>query len=242
MKTRAILFDLHHTLTRTKESVFGLIRRISLQNGIDLTDTTDADLQTAFREADRFLAEFEVKNNVGAHWGSEPEHWIEADLRMFQALGIDDIEKRRILKIEIEFKYEILETDYEYLHEDCNELLTQLRKRGYELGICTRRHDDPSGLLEREGVKDLISSVTWSGVPGYAKPSPFTLFEASETIGMNPTLCAYVGNLVEVDVRAAQRAGMQPILLTWGNPEESSKTEEQVIIKRHPLEILDVFD
>ena len=98
------------------------------------------------------------------------------------------------------------------------------------------------GLLKREGIVDLISAVTWSGVPGYAKPSPYTLLEAAEIMGINPRLCAYVGNLVEVDVKAAQRAGMQSILLTWGNPGERSKAEKQITIKKNPLEILDMFD
>jgi FMN phosphatase YigB (HAD superfamily) len=213
-----------------------------LQNGIDVTSASDTDLQTAFGEADRFLAEYQIRNNVGPHWGSQPEHWIEADLRMYQFLGLDDIDRKTLLKIENAFKYEILETDYEFLHEDSHHLLTQLKKRGYKLGICTRRHDDPSGLLKREGIVDLISAVTWSGVPGYAKPSPYTLLEAAEIMGINPRLCAYVGNLVEVDVRAAQRAGMQSILLTWGNPGERCKAEKQVTIKKNPLEILDMFD
>ncbi len=160
MRIQAILFDLHHTITRMKETVFGFIRRISLQNGIDLTDTSDVDLQTAFWESYRFLGKFQVQNNVEPHWGSEPEHWVEADMRMYQFLGIDDIDRKTLLEIETAFKHETLETDYEFLHEDCNELLTRLRKRGYGLGICTRRHDEPSGFLRREGIMDLMSAVT----------------------------------------------------------------------------------
>jgi phosphoglycolate phosphatase-like HAD superfamily hydrolase len=78
-------------------------------------------------------------------------------------------------------------------------------------------------------------------VPGYTKPNPYLLIQAAMELGVNPRLCAYVGNLVDLDVIAAIRADMLPILTTWANPEETDKAPEQAIVVESLQELLELF-
>jgi FMN phosphatase YigB (HAD superfamily) len=95
--------------------------------------------------------------------------------------------------------------------------------------------------LKRDAIFDLFECVEYTGVPGYAKPSPYLLFRAAEALQVNPRKCAYVGNLFDYDVIAAERAGMIPILLTWVDEQEVHKITTDVIIIEHIKDLLEVL-
>ncbi|MBD3406865.1 MAG: HAD hydrolase-like protein [Candidatus Lokiarchaeota archaeon] len=241
MNVKAIIFDLHHTITRTKKSALAVFKEIAISVGINLEGITDKEIKDAFRKSDNWLSEYCIRENVEPHWGHEPSDWIEADRIIFKELGFTKIEKDIIINLEKRFKYETRETDYEMLTEDAKETLEILHKEGYAIGICTRRHDNPTSFLKRSNVLHLIDAVTWSGVKGYAKPNPFTLLQAADILKVNPKLCAFVGNYVDVDVKASIRAGMIPILVTWANPEEKDKAPEGTIVINSPRDLLPVL-
>ncbi len=218
MRFNVILFDLHHTLTRTRESPNSMLRRVAEESGIDLSTRSDSDLTLAYAKSNEWLLRYQLENNVGPDWGAEAEQWIEADRVMFEHLGVGGLGEETILEIERRWKREVRSGAWESLHSEAEQVLSQLRSRGYTLGLCTRRYDDPAQLLEIFGIRHLFSVVTYSGVPGYAKPSPYTLFRAAEELQTNPRLCAYVGNDARVDTEAARRAGMHSVLLLWADP------------------------
>ncbi len=241
MKPRAFLFDLHHTLTGTKSSPLELLREIGRDFEINLQRFSDEQLDEAFQKSDSWLNAELVRSNADVHWGNDPTEWLQADRIMFEALGVTNLSDETILKFEKRWTEAIRSPEYEYLTEEAFETLVGLHDREYTLGICTRRFHDPSHLIVSSGIGDIISVVTWSGVPGYAKPNPYTLLDAAEKIDMNPRCCAYVGNLVEADIEAAIRAEMIPILTTWSDAEEAEKAPEGIeVVESLPL-LLDLF-
>ncbi len=241
MHIAAILFDLHHTLTQLKVSLQSLMRRISKEHGLDLSTFSDDELNDAFLKADEWLQEYQVKEDVEPSWGELPEHWIPAVGIAFETLGLKELSDDLLLRIESKWKSVTTSTDFEFFIEESIQAVNELHRRGYQLGICTRRHDNPIGVIERSGLQDIFSVVEWTGVPGYAKPSPYTLLRASQKLGVNPRLCAFVGNYVGADIKAAIRAEMLPILLTWATPHEAKKAPEGTILLDSPLELLDIF-
>ena len=241
MDVDVILFDLHHTLTAVKENVPSIVRRLCLLHDVDLSQYSDDKLEAAFLASDTQMKEFQLANNVDPLWGGKPEDWLPFDRIMFESLGITDLTDELILKMEREFRYEVRDGDYEFFRSDSLETIKELHDRGYRMGICTRRHDDPHSLIERAGALDLFETIQWSGVIGYAKPSPYTLLVAAREMGVNPMKCAYVGNYVGADVEAAIRCEMKPILLTWANPYEGPKAPEGTIVLETPMELLQVF-
>lgn len=239
-KIRAILFDLHHTITKTRINMLNMTREAATEVGIQIEHVPDQVLAAAINQTDEWIREYQIENGVDIHWGGKPEDWLEINRKLMDYLEISDIADETLLAFEVSWK-RIMAQTWESLVEEAKQTLEILKERGYILGICTRRHDDPEKLLKKWSIRHLFSTVHWTGVPGYAKPSPFTLLKAAEEIKINPRLCAYVGNYVDADVGAARSAEMIPILTIWANPEEKELTDNDTIVINRLDELLGLF-
>ena len=241
IEVKAILFDLHHTISKHSVSPNQILRKSAECVGIDMSGFSNTRLNEVFEKVDEWLREFQIRNSVGIHWGAQAEDWLEADKIFLEGLGYSDIEDEVVLEFERRWKAGMNNHHTEILHDEAKSTLEELHRRGYQIGICTRRTDDPEDLLERWGIRHLIATVHWSGVVGYAKPSPYTLLAAARDLGINPRLCMFVGNWVNADILAAMRAEMIPVLLTWANPEEGEKAPPEAITLGAPAEILRIL-
>ena len=239
-KIRAIFFDLHHTLTKTRVDFQGLMREAAHVVGIDISHITNEQLKDAFARMNPWILNYQIEKDVDIHWGTEPEQWIDVNREYLQNLGISNIIDQTLIEFEHAWK-NITKSNWESLIDDAKEVLEELRRRDYVLGLCTRRHDDPQALLERWSIRDLFASIQWTAVPGYAKPSPYTLIQAAFETSINPRLCAYVGNTVDADVGAAINAEMLPILTTWANPQEAILAPDKTIVIDSLNELLEMF-
>lgn len=236
---KAILLDLHETITEVHEGIPSLTRKVSKLGGIDIGNVSDEQLAFAFDKVIEWINPYQIENDVDRNFGSEVEHWTEANRIMYEALGFEGLSDETLINIEKIWKEHL--STWERLRPDAASTLSELKNRGYVLGICTRRADDPVSLLQGWGIHNLLSTVQWTSVPGYSKPSPFTLILASEEIGVNPMRCAFVGNSVDADIEAAVRAGMVPVLTTWADADEAKKAPEGTYIIKEVAELLDLF-
>ena len=238
--TKAILLDLHETITETNEDILSLTRRVSKIAGFDLSRFNDEELELALEKVIKYFNPYQIENDVDIHFGGEIEHWTETNRVMYEALGFKGLSDEDLYKIEKTWK-EYLNT-WESLRPDAKTTLYELHERGYQLGICTRRPDDPNNLLQKWGILEVLSTVQWTSVPGYSKPSPYTLILAADVLGVNPLRCAFVGNSAEADIGAAQRAGMLPVLTTWASPEETEKAPAGTWIIQEVSDLLELFE
>lgn len=236
---KAILLDLHETITYENEGILFLTRKVSKEAGFDLGKFTDDEINEALERVVEWFNRYQIDNNVHIHFGSEVEHWTGANRVMYEVLGFDSISDESLIFVEKLWKREL--SNWESLRPNAISTLSELRNRGYQLGICTRRQDDPTELLRKWEILDFISTVQWSSVPGYSKPYPYTLILAADEIGVNPLRCAFVGNRVDADILAAKRAGMIPVLTTWADPEEAKKAPEDTHIVGELWELVDLF-
>ncbi len=238
--TKAILFDLHETITQEDdEDILALTRRVSKLAGFDLCRFNDEEIETALEKVIEWFNPYQIENDVDIHFGNEVEHWTGANRVMYETLGFEGLTDNNLNKIEEIWKEEL--KTWESLRQDAKDTLQELQNRGYLLGVCTRRPDDPHELLRKWEILDFMSTVQWSSVPGYSKPSPYTLIMAADELGVNPLRCAFVGNSVEADVEAAKRAGMVPILTTWADREDAKIAPQGTHIIGEVSEILELF-
>ncbi|MHA1387749.1 MAG: HAD family hydrolase [Candidatus Thorarchaeota archaeon] len=238
---RAILFDLHHTITNTRVGFIGLTREAAEAAMIDVSEVSDEQFGEAMQVANKFLKNYQIENDVDIHWGGEAEHWLEGNRILMESLGLENISDEQLMLLETYWK-KYISTDWESLVEGAKETLEELHRRGYILGVCTRRADNPDNLLQEWNIHHLLSTIHYTQVPGYAKPSPFTLLKAAEDIRINPRLCAYVGNYVDADVGASLSAEMLPVLTIWSDPKEKELAPENTIIIDRITELLDLFE
>lgn len=239
-QVRALLFDMHHTITKKPgfDQYFTSIE-ILKSCGYDVSNVTKEKFDTAVERLDEWLLKYQIENDADIHWGENITDWIEPTRIMFEEIGIGHLTDEQIIEIEGMWKKE--NKRREILVEDAAETLAELRRRGYLLGLITKRYDNPTDALRNFGILDLFSVVEWSGTIGYAKPSPYQLIIAASKLGVNPIKCAYIGNFINTDVEAARRAGMVPILAVWGNPEEAAKADSDVIVINRLIELLEIF-
>ncbi|MHA2209298.1 MAG: HAD family hydrolase [Candidatus Thorarchaeota archaeon] len=238
---KGIIFDLDDTLYRSDIWVSNLTRIWLKEIGLDeLATCTDQELGQAFQVARSWLNEFMLAEGVQSRWSPSHDLWVKYGRKMLRSLGvIDELDR---LASEITEKWEATVIPWQStLIPDCKQVLEELYSRGYKLGLASNRWEDPSGILKRDSIFDLFAAVENSMVPGYKKPSPYMLLKISRQMGINPMRCAFIGDFIELDVEAARRAQMTPILITWERPEEAEKAPQDLLVIDHIEALLDMF-
>jgi putative hydrolase of the HAD superfamily len=131
--------------------------------------------------------------------------------------------------------------------EGGREVLEELKRRGYTLGIISNligTREIPE-WLEAENYKPYFSSVVLSSELGIRKPSPEIYTDAARRAGVEPARCAYIGDNLKRDVTGTRSAGFGMIVIMI-SPEalaEAEVTDENrpdVIIHEF-RQLLDVF-
>ena len=87
-----------------------------------------------------------------------------------------------------------------------------LAAAGYRLGvICNTGMAGGRTLrvvLDRYGLLDCFHTTTWSDEFGWSKPDPRIFHHTLDALGVSPAAALHVGDLEELDVEGARRAGM----------------------------------
>ena len=237
----AVIFDLGGTLYEPASDICNLTHQFMADVGVDESiELTDDHIKDALVDANDWLWTYMIKHNVPVQWEPGTKEWIEYDKVLLKGLGVkDDVEN---LARQYQERWDQFFEDVKpVLIEGVRDTLEELQRREFALGIASNRYSDPKRVLQTDSIYDLFGSVEFSGVPGYIKPSPYMLLRVAEELGVNPRKCAYVGNIVEYDCIAAERAEMIPILLSWVDPHEVDKITTDTIVIDHIADLLEVL-
>ncbi len=93
------------------------------------------------------------------------------------------------------------------------ELCSSLRQSGLRVVAASNNDLRTGRVLAELGFSDSISSVLTAGELGWKKPSPRFFAALAVRLDLPPEQILHVGNSARLDVEAAQRAGMQAVLL-----------------------------
>lgn len=98
---------------------------------------------------------------------------------------------------------------------DAREVLGELVRRGYKLGIISNviSSKEIPEWLEMEGFDKYFQSVVLSSVLRYRKPDPKIYWEAAKRIGVPPQRCVYVGDNPARDVVGTRQAGFAMVII-----------------------------
>ena len=236
---KAIIFDLGDTLYTLPYSIEGYHMKF-LKNiqGNDFMVSTE-ELDTAHEKAELALSKLVDDRATGPDYSLSTDEWIFFDRVLLESLGVrkDIEEKSRAYQ---KLWDQLLKSQPNVLREGAKEVLGELASRGYQMGVATNWAEDPHELLLSSGIRHLFQSLQWTLVKGYSKPSPYMLIMNAHELGVNPLRCAFVGNKVNLDVDAARRAGMKPVLLAESNYADNASDIDYLVINRLE-ELLDYF-
>ncbi len=102
------------------------------------------------------------------------------------------------------------------VYSGVREMLAELRRRGYGLGVASNKSRGRIGadiaFLGIDGLFDVL--VTSEDTPE-RKPHPAPLLKAAQQLGLPPAALAYIGDY-SGDIIAAHAAGMVAIGVGWG--------------------------
>lgn len=238
---RGIIFDLADTVTEVLQDHISIIWRVAEEWGLDMSEVDKKKIDAAIGDAFGWLREYQIQNNVPPSWGRSPDEWLETNRRLWSGIGFSDLDDETIIEMERYWQVYVNQPGFENLTDEAKQTLRTLHRRGYLLGIASRREYIPQDRLAEWEIDEIITTLQISNVAGYAKPSPYTLLKCAEDLGVNPRSLAFVGNYVSVDVQAAIRAEMVPILTTWASLEEAQLAPDNCIVIGRIEELLDLF-
>lgn len=93
------------------------------------------------------------------------------------------------------------------------EALTALAHAGYRLGVVSNSDGRAEWLLGTVGLAREFEFVVDSAEVGFDKPDARIFRLACERFGLAPERCAYLGDVMTIDVEGSARAGLRPILV-----------------------------
>jgi len=112
------------------------------------------------------------------------------------------------------------------------EILTELKNRGYKLGIITNtvtsREEHVRMALRRIDVEKYFDVIVTSVDVGFNKPDERIFSTALKALKVKPEEAVMVGNRISVDILGGNRMGMKTILYKWNEryPEKISSSQE----------------
>ena len=93
------------------------------------------------------------------------------------------------------------------------EALTALRGHGLVLGVVSNSNGHVERFLELAGLRQYLDFVVDSAIVGFEKPDPRIFEVALSLAAVTPDQAVHVGDVYEIDVLGARRAGITPVLL-----------------------------
>ena len=216
MITRAVIFDLGHTLWDIGDSGDALTRAYAAMRetlcarlGHDAVPEAPA-LQQAVTDALRASAETYFMQSTELR--QPPTHtWVAVGCR---AAGLDLPDA---LAREVTPPLFATEVDRLICHEGTREAVEDLAARGYAIGCVTNTLADAATIwlmLERHGFARVMSSVVVSSEEGWRKPHASLFEKAMRELETMPEDAVFVGDSPWHDIGGAKAAGMHAVLTT----------------------------
>ena len=177
------------------------------------------------------------------------EHSTEApEAELWTRWLAPDFPAEKIAPLGSELTYQFRQSMGRRVVVECGrEVVEELHRRGYTLGIISNligSREIPE-WMEAEDFKKYFEAVVLSSVFGKRKPDPAIYLEAARLVGVEPSLCAYVGDNLKRDVTGSRQAGFGMVII-MSSPEELAEatlTDEYRpdLIIHDFKELLDIF-
>jgi putative hydrolase of the HAD superfamily len=204
---RTVLFDFDGTLVFHQPDSFEVIRDFCADIGQPLSQKAE---RLGRRTRHEYFVDPIIRDQLTGL--SSQEFWEHFNRHLLEAICVEgDLEQ---LATEVTDRFSELTLCYHCPEASCL-TLSELRARGYRLGLITNRvnverfHE----LLDQMSLWSHFDLVLASGEIGVSKPNPQIFEVALERIGASAQESLYVGDNYWADVVGARRAGVTPVLL-----------------------------
>jgi putative hydrolase of the HAD superfamily len=124
-----------------------------------------------------------------------------------ERLGLTDDRVESLMNVRIDWTRKVLVP-----RPGAVEVLDELRRRGYRLGLISVCSEEVPKLWEQTSLADRIDEAVFSCSVGVAKPDPRIYRIAADRLGVEPCQCLFVDDQPAF-IEGAREAGMDAVLL-----------------------------
>lgn len=238
---KAILFDFGDTLIHGNftsgavDSVWEEVYRrvINPQNQTDIASLPT--VRAAWKEY--------VQSAMAQTWRDKTEREVDFVAVVQQAFAAADLPRAG----ELQFLQEVVQLEHKLLYEQivniapgAAQILTELRRRGYKLGLVSNFCNLPEvaySNIRAIGLLDYFDGTILSCEVGWRKPAPYIYQAICQKLAVQPAECLFVGDRLVEDIKGPQNLGMRTVLTTQFRQEEisSDPTPDAVIASLESL-------
>jgi HAD superfamily hydrolase (TIGR01662 family) len=120
-----------------------------------------------------------------------------------------------ILRQALDAMYAITQTNW-YLEDNTIEILDELNKKGYQMGLISNAADDRDvqQLIDRMSLRPYFDFILTSAACGHRKPHPLMFQLALNHFSVKPEQTAMVGDTLAADITGAENLGIYSIWIT----------------------------
>lgn len=111
--------------------------------------------------------------------------------------------------------YELHKTDKTVPYDGIIDLLIELKKRGFLIGIASNKYNEAVNLISRKLFGQLIDVCVGEMEGLKRKPAPDIIYKSLELLDVDAKDCYYVGDS-EVDYQTVVNANIDGIFVSWG--------------------------
>lgn len=205
-----VFFDFDGTLRHSVPDGLEVFAEFAAESGLE----TDEDSR---RRARRWNMEYwasseELKADARAAGDDRQTLYLRYTRRHLRVLGasaegVEELAERLHRRMREEYD------PADHVPEDVLPALSQLRERGFRLGLLTNRRELAPDTMRELGLSDSFEFALAAGETDWWKPDPRLFSHTLERVAGVPGRTLYVGDNPFADVQGAQAAGLQPILV-----------------------------
>lgn len=213
MKYELVIFDLDGTILDTLE---------------DLTDSINYVLK---KHEMNQKSRSEVRKAVG-----------NGIYKLVENVLPDGIEKEKTELIFSDFKeyYTIHCADKTKPYDGIEEMLSELKKKGYKLAVVSNKADFAVKELCNKYFTDMFDIVLGERENIARKPAPDSIYKVLDSMCIKKENAVYIGDS-EVDIETAKNAGIREVAVTWGfRNKDLLKEKGANLLVQFPKDILNI--
>ena len=204
----AVLLDAGGTLIESRPSPPRVYARVLADHGHEVDE---AEVAAAFRSVWSQMTQEHPRGLDRYHRlkGGEREWWGVFVQRVLAGLGVEAAWRAVLDDLFGAFA----DPAAWHVFAEVPEVLAVLRRRGLRLAVVSNWDSRLPALLEGLGLAGFFDAMLVSGLEGVEKPSPEIFLRAAGRLGVAPERCLHVGDSPLDDVRGAESAGLEPVLV-----------------------------
>lgn len=208
MTIRAVLFDLDNTLTHRDLSVQAFIRHLGQSYAADLAHVNVEKMTQIVRRIDN--GGYPKKEHLThPSIGASVAYALLQELEWINPPSLEELST---------FWFEQFGLCAVAMPQ-AQELLTQLKNKGYQLGIISNGgHDTRLNILKGLGFTHYFDEIISSSLVGVSKPNPEIFHLTANKLGVAPEHCVYIGDHPINDIQGASAAGMRAVWIEGFHP------------------------